>query len=75
MSVSNTQKTFALTLDFYRKCLAELILRGKFPLALYQAFSYITEAFLDSLLFLSVNKHPVKCCQYLIRSVLSFPAC
>lgn len=74
MSVSHTE-TFALTLDVYKMCLAEFLLRGKYPLALYEAFSAFTEAFLDGLVFLRINKHPVNCCQYLIRSVLSFPAC
>lgn len=74
MSVSSTE-IFALPLDFYNMCLTEFILRGKYHLALYEAFSSLTEAFLDGLVFLRINKHPVNCCQYLIRSELSFPAC
>lgn len=48
MSFSHTE-TFALTLDFYKMSLAEFILRGKYPLALYEAFSSLTKAFLDGL--------------------------
>lgn len=48
MSFSHTE-TFALTLDFYEMSSADFTLRGKYLLALYEAFSSLTEAFLDGL--------------------------